>query len=70
MKKNLKKSLFLNKNTIADLEIQDLNLAKGGTGDTIESCVVCPTLPELFCQPTYENVACSGLCPHTGGIGC
>lgn len=67
MKKNLKKNLSLNKNTIANLGIMELNAVKGGTGDTIESVVICPTNVGIFCEPTYENTGCSGLCPHTGG---
>lgn len=64
MKKKVKKNLTLGKSTIVNLE--ELNAAKGGTGETF----LCVTVVGPFCQPTYADPNCTTICPHDTQTDC
>lgn len=61
MKKEIKKSLNLNKRTVTNLDSNTMNYVRGGDSEPGVTCKTCPTIHTL-CEPT---TICSGICADT-----
>ena len=52
-KKKFNRKLVLNKKTVAQLNVEELNNLKGGTGEVTPGTCYCPSI--IFCKDTGEG---------------